>query len=128
LCPDEINKISESTQGPDVPLVFAKAVVVDLAVDQDALLLVQRQTLEFLACDTGQAVDSIAVVVLGRGRRARLGGVLVALFEWRETHGDVYVCRWLRKGVARMGEEVVQDKVLRGGCVGEEEKQIARQR
>jgi hypothetical protein len=27
-----------------------------------------------------------------------------------------------------MGEEVVQDKVLRGGCVGEEEKQIARQR
>jgi hypothetical protein len=27
-----------------------------------------------------------------------------------------------------MVEEVVQDKVLRGECVGEEEKQVARQR
>jgi hypothetical protein len=38
------------------------------------------------------------------------------------------MCRWLREGVARMGEEVVQDKVLQGGCVGEEEKKVVRQR
>jgi hypothetical protein len=38
------------------------------------------------------------------------------------------MCRWLREGVARMGEEVVQDKVLRGVDVGEEEKKVARQR
>ena len=128
LRPNKVDEVSESTQAPDVPLISAEAVVVDLAVDQNTLLLVQRQALELLARDTRQAafMAVVAVVVLRRGRRARVR-VLVALFKGRETHG-------VRMGgcvgrllcfVSRMmgGERMVSCGVWR-----EEEKQPARQR
>ena len=89
LRPNKVDEISESTQAPNVPLVSTEAVIVDLAVDQDAFLLVQRQALELLARDTGLAAFMSVAAVVWRGGRARLR-VLVALFEGRETH-DVAV-------------------------------------
>ncbi|KAI6767685.1 hypothetical protein HG530_005694 [Fusarium avenaceum] len=46
LSPQQIKQVSEAAQRPDVPLVFAHALVVDLAVDQDAFLLVEGQAFE----------------------------------------------------------------------------------
>lgn len=127
LRPNKVDKVSESTQAPDVPLVSAETVTVDLAVDQHALLLVQCQAVQLLACDIGQnAFMAVGVVVLGRGRRARLR-VLVALFEGRETHG-VRMGECLGRqlwSVSRMMGEV---RRVSGGAWREEEKQLARQR
>jgi hypothetical protein len=69
---------------------------------------------------------AVGVVVLGRGRRARLR-VLVALFEGRETHG-VRMGECLGRqlwSVSRMMGEV---RRVSGGAWREEEKQLARQR
>lgn len=46
LSPQQIEQVSEAAQRPDVPLVFAHALVVDLTVDQDAFLLVEGQAFE----------------------------------------------------------------------------------
>lgn len=79
--PNKVDEVSKSTQAPDVPLVSAEAVVVDLAIDQNALLFIQRQALELLARDIRQdAFMAVGVVVLRRGRRARLR-VVVALLK-----------------------------------------------
>ena len=87
LRPNKVDEVSESTQAPDVPLVSPEAVVVDLAIDQNTLFFIQRQALKFLARDTKQnAFMAVGVVVLRRGRRACLRG-LVALLEGQETHG-----------------------------------------
>lgn len=127
LRPNKVNEVSESTQAPDVPLVSAEAVVVDLAVYQDTFLLVQRQALELLARDIRQdAFMAVVLVVLRRGRRARLR-VVVALFEGRETHrvrvgGCVDRELW---SVSRMMGLV---RRVSSGAWCEEEKQLARQR
>jgi hypothetical protein len=76
LSPDQVDEVSESAQAPDVPLVPAKAVVVDLSVDQDALLLVQRVAFQLrLECDSGKSVFIVGVV-LWWGWRARVAGTV----------------------------------------------------
>jgi hypothetical protein len=90
LSPDQVDEVSESAQAPDVPLVPAKAVVVDLSVDQDALLLVQRVAFQLLACDSGKSVFIVGVV-LWWGRRARVAGTVGGrLLERQETHGAAW--------------------------------------
>lgn len=44
--PQQIKQIAKATQTPDVPLIRAHALGVNLAVDEHALLLVERQSLE----------------------------------------------------------------------------------
>jgi hypothetical protein len=63
LSPDQVDEVSESAQAPDVPLVSTKAVVVDLSVDQHALLLVQAVAFQFPACDSGNSVLIVGVVL-----------------------------------------------------------------
>ena len=92
LRPNKVDEVSESTQAPDVPLVSAETVIVDLAVDQHALFLVQCQAVQLLACDIGQnAFMAVGVVVLGRGRRARLllrSRLQVAVFSRKDLDGN----------------------------------------
>jgi len=47
LGPHQIEEEAESAETPNPPLVFAHAIAVHLAVDEDALLLVERQALHF---------------------------------------------------------------------------------
>jgi hypothetical protein len=92
LSPDQVDEVSESAQAPDVPLVFTEAVVVDFSVDQDALLLVERQAFQLLACDWKSVLIVGVVLWWGcRGRALIAGGVGGRLLERQETHGAGWV-------------------------------------
>lgn len=87
LSPDQVDEVSKPTQAPDVPLISAKAVIVDFSVDEDTLLLVERQAFEFLTRNA--SARRATSLVLWRGRRAHLVdvGVEVLGVLAREPHG-----------------------------------------
>lgn len=104
LRPDQVDEVSQSTQtlsaqsakvprlsasnatNPDVPLIFSKAVGVNLLVDQDTFLLEQRQTLQLFWCSSSYAA-TCAIIVFWRSGRLCLAGLDLFVGRWN-SHGD----------------------------------------
>lgn len=104
LRPDQIDEVSQPTQtlsarsvqiprlsasnatNPDVPLIFPKAVGVNLFVDQDTFLLEQCQTLQLFWCSSSYAA-TCAIVVFRWGWRLRLASLDLFVGRW-DSHGD----------------------------------------
>lgn len=104
LRPEQIQHVAKAAEPPDVPLVPAHALGIQLAVDQDALHLVQRQAFETRQIDRlrgGAAIlvvdaAAIIVVVVDKNNLSR-GGRLCRTKLCHFRHGATAKSRATRK-------------------------------